>query len=56
MLMPWGIFRGIDVNLLPSPYMRWILREGKWLKLPLRQAMEKELEARGSEESLVGED
>ena len=54
--MPWGAYRDMPVDLLASPYMRYILKQpGPWVSKPLRRAMQAELEARGSEEPLVEE-
>ena len=59
MLMPWGAYKDMPVDLLASPYMRYLLsipKEGGWLSPKLRRAMQRELEARGSEEPLVEEE
>lgn len=53
--MPIGQFKGIDVDMLPSPYMRFMVQQ-PYIRKDLREAMQAELKARGSEEPCLPEE
>ena len=50
--MPWGRYRGYDLNEIPSSYLCWCLESADALRLDLRCAIQAELQSRFAPSSL----